>query len=138
MKNALRTLLALLAGFVVGTAAIMLVETANGHLLYPELGKAAEGVTDREVLRQLLATAPAGAFVVVLAGWALGTMVGGWIAAKIARRAPSAHALALGAIITLGAIANNLMLPPPAWFWVAGVLVPLASGGLTARMVRAK
>jgi hypothetical protein len=138
MRNALRTLLALIVAFIAATALIMLVETANGRLLYPELGKAAEGVTDREVVSQLLATAPIGAFVVVLAGWALGTIVGGWVAARIAKRAPAGHAVAVGVIIALAGVANNLMIPPPAWFWVAGLLVPLAAGAATARLVRAK
>jgi hypothetical protein len=134
----LRTLLALVVAFVVATVVIMLVEMANGRLIYPELGRAAEGVTDREVVRQLMAAAPVGAFVVVLAGWFLGTVVGGLVAARIARRAPSAHAIAVGVIIALAGIANNLMIPPPAWFWVAGLLAPLAAGALTARLVRAK
>ena len=138
MRNTLRTLLALVAGFVVATALIMLVETANGRIIYPELGKAAEGVTDREVLRQLLAAAPTGAFAVVLAGWALGTIVGGFVAARIAGRAPAGHALAVGVIIAVAAVANNLMLPPPAWFRVAGPLVPLAAGALTARLVSSR
>jgi hypothetical protein len=136
VRNPLRTLLALVVAFVVATAVIMLVETANGRIIYPELGKAAEGVTDREVVRQLLAAAPIGAFLVVLTGWALGTAAGGWVAARIATRAPAGHAFALGVIIALAGIANNLMIPPPAWFWVAGVLTPLTAGILTARAVR--
>jgi hypothetical protein len=134
----LRTVLAIVAAFFVATAVIMLIETANGRLIYSELGKAAEGVTDREVVRHVLAAAPLGAFAVVLAGWFLGTVVGGFVAAKIASRAPAGHALAVGVIIALAGVANNLMIPPPAWFWVAGLLAPLAAGALTARMVRAK
>jgi hypothetical protein len=136
VKHTLRTVLAIVVAFIVATAVIMLIETANGRFIYPELGKAAEGVTDREVVRQLLAAAPLGAFAVVLAGWFLGTVVGGLAAAKIASRAPAAHALAVGVIIALAGIANNLMVPPPAWFWVAGLLAPLAAGALTARLVR--
>jgi 4-alpha-glucanotransferase len=137
VRTALRTLLALIVGFVVASAIMMAVETANGKVFYPELGKAAQGVTDREAVRQLLAAAPLGALLVVLAGWALGTMSGGWLAARIGGRAPSAHAIAVGVIIALAGIANNLMIPPPVWFWVAGLFTPLAAGVLTARMVRA-
>lgn len=138
MKNTFRTVLAIVAGFIAATAVMMLTETANGRVFYPELAKAAEGVTDREVVRQLLAAAPLGAFAVVLAGWFLGTVAGGFAAAKIASRAPAGHALAVGVIVALAGVANNLMLPPPAWFWVAGLLAPLAAGALTARLVRAK
>jgi hypothetical protein len=138
VRNALRTLLAIVVGFALASALMMAVEAANGKIFYPELGKAAEGVTDREVVRHLMATAPVGALLVVLAGWALGTIVGGWAAAKIAGRAPERHAMALSVLIVVAAIANNLMLPPPAWFWVAGLLTPLAAGVLTARLVGAK
>jgi hypothetical protein len=95
-------------------------------------------VTDREVVRQLLAAAPVGAFVVVLAGWFLGTVAGGFVAARIASRSPAGHAFAVGVIIALAGVANNLMIPPPAWFWVSGLLAPLAAGALTARIVRAR
>jgi hypothetical protein len=138
MRHTLRAVLAIVTAFIVATAVMMLVEAANGRFIYPELGKAAEGVTDRAEVRQLMAAAPVGALFVVLAGWFVGTVAGGFAAAKIASRAPAAHALAVGAIIALFGIANNLMIPPPAWFWVAGLLAPLAAGALTARVVRAK
>jgi len=40
---------------------MMLIESVNGHVLYPEVGKLAEGLTDKEAIRALLASAP-GAF----------------------------------------------------------------------------
>jgi len=41
--------------------------------------------------------------------------------------------LILGGLLTLAGIANNLMLPPPAWFWIPTVLVflPAAYAGAT-------
>ncbi|MDZ4115316.1 MAG: hypothetical protein U1C54_04795 [Xanthomonadaceae bacterium] len=73
-----------------------------------------------------MATAPIGALVVVIAGWALGSVVGGWLAAKLAPRSPVAHALVLGGVLTLAGIANNMMIPPPMWFWLGSlaVLIP--------------
>jgi len=49
----------------------------------------------------------------------------------IGRRAPIGHALVLGGFLTLAGIANNLMVPPPLWFWIAGlvVLIPAAYAG---------
>jgi hypothetical protein len=135
MRSVLRSVLGMLLAFVVASAIMMAVETANGKVFYPELGKAAQGVTDREVIRHLMAAAPVGALLVVLVGWALGTLAGGFIAARIAARAPGRHAIIFGAIIALAGIANNLMLPPPTWFWVAGLVVPLATGFLAARLV---
>jgi hypothetical protein len=128
MRSALRSILAVVAGFVVASTVMTLVEMANGRILYPELGKLAQGVTDREVIRALFAQAPVGALLVVLAGWVLGSLAGGFVAAWIGRSSPVGHAVAVGGCLTLAGIANNLMLPPPLWFWVAGLvlLVPAA------------
>jgi MFS family permease len=123
MSKVVRSILAVIVGFVAASAVMLLIESINGHVLYPELGKLAEGMTDKEAIRALMASAPAGAFVVVLVGWALGGLLGGLVAAWIGRRAPVAHALVLGGLLTLAGIANNLMLPPPAWFWIASLLV---------------
>jgi hypothetical protein len=131
MRPVLRSVLAVVLGFVAASAVMMAVETFNGRHLYPELGRAAEGMTDREAIKSLLASAPVGAFLVVLFGWTLGSLVGGFVAAWIAGRAVTGHALVLGALLTLAGVANNLMVPPPAWFWMASlvVLIPAAYAG---------
>jgi hypothetical protein len=131
MRSALRSFLSVVAGFVAASIVMMIVEMINGHVLYPDLGRAAEGVTDREVVRALLAAAPLGAFLVVLAGWILGAGVGGWVTARLAPRAIVRHGLVLAALLVLAGVANNLMIPPPVWFWVASlvVLVPAACYG---------
>jgi hypothetical protein len=129
-----RGVLAVVAGFVVASAVMMAVEFTNGRYLYPELGRAAQGVTDPEVIRQLMATAPSGALVVVLVGWALGSIAGGVTAARISTAAPMRHAVILGVLLTLTGIANNLGLPPPLWFWVAGMGVLLPGAYLGGRM----
>ena len=131
MRPILRSTLAVIAGFVVASMLMMLVEFLNGQVLHPELGRAAAGMTDREAIRALLSAAPVTAFLVVLAGWMLGAFAGGWVAARLAPRATLRHGLVLGVILTLAGIANNLMIPPPLWFWVAGlvVFVPAAYAG---------
>ena len=130
----LRSVGAVIAGFVVASIVMMAVEATNGRLLYPELAKAAEGVTDREAIRAIFASAPIGALLVVVAGWALGSVLGGWTAARLAGRSPVTHALVLGALLTCAGIANNLMLPPPLWFWVAGLIVFLPCAWFGARL----
>ena len=131
MRRVIRSILAVLAGFVAASVVMMLVEMVNGRVLYPELGAAAQGMTDREEIRALLAAAPIGAFLVVLLGWALGSLLGGFVAAWIGRRTPTAHALALGLLLTLAGILNNLMIPPPWWFWIPTlfVFIPAACAG---------
>lgn len=134
MWKVVRSIFAVIAGVIAASAVMMLIETLNGHVLYPELGKMAEVATDREAIRALLASAPVGAFLVVLLGWALGSLVGGFLAAWIGWNAPVAHALVLGGLLTLAGVANNLLLPPPGWFWIPTLVVFLPAAYAAARM----
>ena len=135
MGRVVRNVFAVIAGFIAASAVMMLVEWSNGHLLYPDLGKSAEGVTDREKVRELLAAAPVGALIVVLMGWALGSMVGGFLAALISRHRGGFSVCALTLLLTLAGIANNLMLPPPVWFWVPTIAVFVPAVYLGARLI---
>jgi len=137
MGSILRSTGAIVAAFVVACAIMMAVESLNGKVFYPELGRAAQGVTDPEVVRQLMAGAPTGALLVVLVGWAIASVTAGYLAARLAGRAASGHALTIGVILTLGGIANNLMLPPPVWFWVVSLLVFLPTSYVGGRLAPA-
>ena len=123
MRSALRSIAAVVAGFIAASIVMMIIEMINGRVLYPELAKAADGVTDRETIRAELATAPVGAFLVVIAGWILGGVAGGWVTARLATHVTAGHGLTLGALLTLAGVANNLMVPPPLWFWIASLVV---------------
>ncbi len=138
MWKVVRSILAVIAGFVAASAVMMVVETVNGRVMYPELGKLAEGMTDREEIRVLLSNAPVGAFLVVLLGWVLGSLVGGFLATWIGRNAPVTHALVLGVLLTLAGIANNFMLPPPGWFWIPSLVVFLPAAYAGARLAPSK
>ena len=134
MRSALRSIAAVVAGFIAASIVMMIVETLNGRVFYPELAKAAEGVRDREKLRALFATAPLGALLVVIVGWILGSVAGGWVTAWLAPKAKMSHGLVLGLLLTLAGIANNLMLPPPLWFWIASLVVFIPAVYLGARL----
>ena len=138
MKAVLRSIVAVVAGFVAASVVMMIIETINGRFLHPELGRLAEGMTDREALRSLLAGAPAGAFLVVIFGWALGSLCGGLLAAWISKRARIGHALVLGALLTIAGIANNLMIPPPLWVWIGGLVVLIPAAWAGARLAPAQ
>ena len=53
----------------------------------------------------------------------------------ISRRSLNGHALALGVLLTLAGVANNLMLPPPLWFWIATFAVFLPATFVGAWLV---
>jgi hypothetical protein len=138
MARVFRNVGAVIAGFMIASLVMTAVESINGHVLYPDLGKAAQGVTDREQIRALFAGAPIGALLVVLGGWMLASVVGGFVTAWIAGSSPLRLALALGLLLTLAGIAHNLMLPPPAWFWIATLVVFLPACFAGARLAPAK
>ena len=133
-SSVIRSIPAVIAGFVAASAVMMAVETVNGRLLYPELAKLAEGLKDREAIKEVLAGAPVGAWLVVVLGWVLGSLAGGFLAAWISQKAPDVHSLVLGGLLTLAGIANNLMLPPPLWFWILTLVVFLPATYLGARL----
>jgi hypothetical protein len=138
MRSALRSIAAVLLGFIVASIVMMIVESINGRVLHPGLAKAAEGLRDREAIRALLATAPVTAFLVVILGWILGSLSGGWVAARVAGRSAVTHGLVLGVLLTLAGVANNLMLPPPLWFWCASLVVFIPAATLGARLAPAR
>ena len=138
MRSVLRSIGAVVAGFIAASLVMMLFEILNGRVLYPGMARAAEGVRDREALRALLAAAPVGAFLVVIAGWILGGYAGGWVSARLAARSGVGHGIVLGALLTVAGIANNLMIPPPLWFWVASLVVMLPAATLGARLAPAR
>ena len=129
MGRALKSIGAVVAGFVTAGVIMMTVESINGHVLYPDLAKSAQGVTDRETIRTIFANAPVGALLVVVFGWLLGGLAGGWVAGRIAGSLRQPIVLAM--LLTVAGIANNLMLPPPVWFGCATLLVlgPAAVAG---------
>jgi hypothetical protein len=156
-------IVAVLAGFVVASAIMMGMETANARVFFPGFAKMAEArdkevirevtantpegsapdsreiaLRRREVVRELLAGAPVGALLVVVLGWVLGSIAGGFVTTWIGRRSPVVHALGLGGLLTLAGIANNLMLPPPVWFWILSLIVFLPATYVGARLAPKK
>ena len=79
-----------------------------------------------------VATLPASALLLVLSGWVLGALVGGYVAARIARK--PRPALVVGIVIEIGVIANAVMIPHPLWMTIAGVLLPVPAAWLGARL----
>jgi hypothetical protein len=120
-----RSIVAILLGFVLAGLVTLLIQIPSYVLYAPPQGF---DLNDTEALRAYAATLPPGAFLIVLLSWFAGAFSGAWLAARIARRAPLAHALAIGVIQLAAGLYNLLTLPHPTWFWVAGVLAfPVAA-----------
>ncbi|PJJ97191.1 hypothetical protein CO641_09240 [Lysobacteraceae bacterium NML91-0213] len=133
----IRTLLAILAGLVVAIALMLAIEALAASLFPLPLDARIAGEED---LARLVAQAPPGKLALVLLGWCLAALTGGWVAARLSVARTGMAALAVGALIVGGVILNVMALPHPAWVIAGGLLlpVPLAwAGGLLARRPRA-
>ena len=119
-----KSILAVLAGIVVGGGVVGIVEYV-GHMIYP----LPEGLNanDPEALKGYISTAPIGALLFVIVAWALGSLVGGGLATRLAGQSRLLHAMIVGAVLMLFGIANMLMIPHPIWFWALGLAVFLPS-----------
>lgn len=87
-----------------------------------------------EMLAEYTAATPPAAIACVLAGWALAALIGGWVAAFVARSRQGAAALVIGALLTVTVIAYASLIPNPAWVTVVGVLLPIPFAVMAALM----
>lgn len=126
MRNALRFVLAVVAGFVVGSVVNMLLITVSGHVIAPPAGA---DVTTTEGLQAALPLFEPRHFLFPFLAHALGTLAGAWVATKIARRASWIPAAIIGLLFLAGGVAASFMLPAPRWFVMLdliGAYVPFA------------
>ncbi len=116
----LRTILAPLAGLLLGGLVVVLVE-AGGHLLFPP----PEGVdlTDPASLATLRAQMPPEGLVTVLAAWFLGTFAGVWTALRVHPERARWPGYAVAALLAAGAAYTIAALPHPTWFIGLAALV---------------
>ena len=124
-----RTIAGVVVGVVVAWLTIMLAEFASAPLHPVPAGL---DMRDPESVAAFVATLPVSALLLVLAGWVLGGLVGGYVAASISRK-PRA-ALTVGIVIVLGVIANAVMIPHPMWMTIAGVLLPVPAAWFGAKL----
>ena len=116
----LRTILAVVAGAVIGVVVIAIVESI-GHMIFPP----PEGVDvkDPEQLKSVMDKIPVGAKAAVLVAWGLGVFAGGAVARFIAH-APYA-AWIVAAILFAGAAWTMFMIPHPLWMVLGAILATL-------------
>ncbi|HUG09809.1 MAG TPA: hypothetical protein VMM36_02290 [Opitutaceae bacterium] len=132
-----RNILSTLAGLLVAVAFVFLIELIS-HRIWPPPA-AISDMSDKEALRNAVAAMPFGSLASVALAWIAGAFSGGFVAAKLSRKAVPAWIV--GGFIALSGIGNLMMIPHPFWFWiVAIVLVPavtLAAARLGAPRVPA-
>jgi MFS family permease len=124
-----RTIAGMVVGVVVAWLTIMLAEFASAPL-HPMA--AGFDMHDPASVAAFVATLPIAALLLVLAGWVLGALFGGHVAARLARK--PRPALVVGIVIVVGVIVNAVMIPHPLWMTIAGVLLPVPAAWLGARL----
>lgn len=130
MRSIGRSILAVLGGGLVCGILVFAVE-AVGSQIYPL--PPGTDPTDLEALKAAAAELPLGAYLFLLLGWFLGPLAGSWVAARLAPGSPVLHGMIVAGLVAGSAILNFIVLPHPAWMWVAGPLVILGGGWLGAR-----
>jgi hypothetical protein len=130
----IRSIVGVFIGLVVAFITVAVVEIANMVIFPPPAGF---DVNDKAALAALIAEAPAYKLVLVPVAWFLAAVTGGWVAAKIAKRAALVHAFIIAALLTAIGVLNMLMIPHPAWFWAAGLAAPIAGMLVATRLAPA-
>lgn len=119
-----RTVLAVILGIVAAGLVVAGIEYV-AHLLHAP--PVPIDTNDPDAVRAFMQTVPATALVSVVLAWALGSIAGGFVAAKVSRLHKRGAALAVGVLMVLLVAANFFVVPHPAWMMAMGVLLPVPS-----------
>ncbi|MCG8416161.1 MAG: hypothetical protein MI746_18235 [Pseudomonadales bacterium] len=131
MNPLLRTVLAVIAGFVCGSVVNMVIVTVGPILVPPPPGV---DMSTMESLAETIHLMGPINFAVPFFAHALGTLVGVLLACLIISNNRSRMAYGMGALFLAGGIAASVMIPAPAWFIAVDLLLaylPMAWIGLT-------
>jgi hypothetical protein len=115
MVKVLRSVLAIIAGLLVGFLAMAVGEMIGHHVVPLPPGM---DMHDADALKAM----PAGAFVSVLLAWAVGTFAGAWVASKVAAVGKLWHGMAIGGVFFAATVAIMLHIPHPVWVMVVGLV----------------
>ena len=116
----LRFVLAVVLGMVVGSVVNMALVMAGGHVIAPPAGA---DLTTAAGLQAAMPLLQPRHFVFPFLAHALGTLVGAFVATKVASGGKRVAALVVTALFFAGGIMAARMIPAPAWF----VVVDLAA-----------
>lgn len=120
MNPIVKNILAVLAGIIVGSI-------VNGGLIFISSSIIAlpEGVNpmDPQSIADNMHLFENKHFIMPFLAHALGTLVGAFVAAKIAANNKMKFAIAIGCWFLLGGIYNVVMLPSPMWFNILDLVV---------------
>jgi hypothetical protein len=119
MTRILRLLLAVVVGFVVGSAVNMGLIILSGKVIPPPAGA---DVTTMEGLKASLHLFEPKHFLFPFLAHALGTFAGAFVAAMLSPGRSAIPAYVVGCLFLVAGITNVFLLPGPAWFNAVDIL----------------
>lgn len=135
-----KRLLSVVAGLAVAFLLIMVMEKISSSV-YPISPNVKVETLDRTDFAEIIKNMPIGAFLFILAGYALGSFGGGLTAALIATENRVRSSLIVGAVVMLGGVMNVILIPHPMWFTICTFLayLPFAwLGGFIVNKTKSK
>lgn len=126
MNPTFRNILAIVAGVFAGGALNMGIIMISGKIIPPPDGA---DVTTMEGLKASMHLFEPKHFIMPFLAHSLGTLVGAFIAAKIAMTHKMRFAIGVGCWYFLGGLINIFMLPSPLWFTIVDLglaYIPMA------------
>ena len=128
MNPILKNILAVIAGLIGGSIVNMGLVNI-GYMVLPIEGIDPNNMT---ALAEIMPTLDVKHFIFPFLAHALGTLVGAFIAYKVAATHKMKYALGIGALFLMGGIMASRMIPAPTWFVVTDILlayIPMALMG---------
>jgi hypothetical protein len=116
----IRNVLAIVAGIAVAMATFMLFEELS-HQLHPV--PANFNLKDETSVKNFIANTPVSSFLMVLAGYIVGSVFAGFVIRLISNAHTSRPATIAGGFLTLAAIINFYQIPHPHWFMAVCIVV---------------
>lgn len=129
MNPIVKNILAVIAGVIVGSIVNMGIIMVSGSIIPPPEGA---DVTTAEGLKASMHLFEPKHFIMPFLAHALGSLVGAFVAVKIAASHQMYFALGVAAFFLLGGIANVFMLPSPVWFNVLDLVAAYLPMGYLA------
>lgn len=126
MNAIIKNILAVIIGLFIGGAVNMAIIMASGFIIPPPEGA---DLKTMEGLKAAMHLMEPKHFLLPFLAHALGTLVGAFIASKIAATNKLKFAIIIGLCFLVGGIMNIVMLPSPIWFTVVDLglaYIPMA------------